>query len=272
MTDHENRHPRTNASTPTLDDSTPTLAAENVSHRFGDLRVLEDVSLSVEPGETVAVVGPNGSGKSTLLRFLAGVRTPDSGTVTQSAAGDAPGEGRQSGYLPQQPEFRAGFCLRDTLAFYAKFVEGADIDQTLDQVGLAEIRGQHTETLSGGQTRLLGLGRALLGDPPLLVLDEPASGLDPEMVERLFAIVSDIASSGRSVVLSSHNLGPVERVADRVLVLSDGRVVADGSPRELVERSGAPDLQMAFGTLVSGDEDEPASTDARRTPDEVVEQ
>ncbi|WP_410765286.1 ABC transporter ATP-binding protein [Haloferax sp. DFSO60] len=264
-----------------LTDSTSTLVADSISHRFGDVEVLDSVSLSAERGEIVAIIGPNGSGKSTLLRFLAGVRTPNSGSITrestegrQGGGGRQGGKGRQGGrrvgYLPQQPEFRAGFCLRDTLAFYAKFVEGADIDATLERIGLAAIRGQHTETLSGGQTRLLGLGQALLGDPPLVVLDEPASGLDPEMVERLFAIVSDIAMDGRTVVLSSHNLDPVERIADRVLVLSEGRIVAEGTPQALVEQSGAPNLQTAFKSLVSGDE--PATIESNSTPDEVVEQ
>lgn len=245
----------TNDETKPAPDTTPAIAAAHISHAFGDIRVLDDISLAVEPGEIVALVGPNGSGKSTLLRFLAGVRTPDSGTVTRT-----PNDGRQIGYLPQQPSFRPGFCLKDTLGFYAKFVDDADVDAILSQVGLAEIRGQHAETLSGGQTRLLGLGQALLGDPPVVILDEPASGLDPEMVERLFALVSDLAANGTSVILSSHNLGPVERTADRVFVLHDGRFVAEGSPESLVEQSSASNLQTAFTSLIGSESmvDEPS--------------
>ncbi|KAB1196880.1 MULTISPECIES: ABC transporter ATP-binding protein [Haloferax] len=229
--------------------SHPAIEATGLSHAFGDVRVLEDVSLSVAPGEIVALVGPNGSGKSTLLRFLAKVRAPDEGTVTIGEAGET-----RVGYLPQQPGFRSGFSAEDTLQFYAQFVDDEiDVPDILDRVGLSGAANRRVEALSGGMTRLLGLGRALVGDPDALVLDEPASGLDPGMVERLFGIVSDLAADGTAIILSSHNLGPVERTADRVVVLDDGRFVADAPPREIVESAGAADLQTAFGTLVSTD-------------------
>ncbi|POG57423.1 ABC transporter ATP-binding protein [Haloferax marisrubri] len=229
----------------------PAIAATDLSHAFGDVRVLDGVSLSVAPGEIVALVGPNGSGKSTLLRFLARVRAPDEGTV---AVGSESGRARV-GYLPQQPGFRAGFTAADTLEFYAQFVdEDVDVAGVLERVGLADAADRRVDALSGGMTRLLGLGRALVGDPAVVVLDEPASGLDPGMVERLFGIVSALADAGVAVVLSSHNLGPVERTADRVVVLDGGRFVADGDPRAVVESVGATDLQTAFGDLVATEE------------------
>ncbi|WP_157533138.1 ATP-binding cassette domain-containing protein, partial [Haloferax profundi] len=142
--------------------------ATGLSHAFGDIRVLEDVSLSVESGELVALVGPNGSGKSTLLRFLANVRGPDEGTVRVGTEGHA-----RVGYLPQQPVFRPGFTAADTLQFYAQFVDAdVDVPTILDQVGLAHAGNRRVEALSGGMTRLLGLGRALIGDPAVLILDE----------------------------------------------------------------------------------------------------
>ncbi|ELZ84169.1 putative copper ABC transporter ATP-binding protein [Haloferax larsenii JCM 13917] len=230
--------------------SSVAIDASGLSHAFGDVVVLDDLSLTVEPGEIVALVGPNGSGKTTLLQFLSKVRAPNAGTVTVGA-----GDRTRVGYLPQRPEFREGFTVADTLRFYTQFVEeGVDIGTTLDRVGLSEAADRRVEALSGGMTRLLGLGRALVGDPDVVVLDEPASGLDPGMVERLFEIVAELADEGTAVVLSSHNLGPVERTADRVVVLDGGRFVATGSPQELVESAGATDLQTAFGALVSTEE------------------
>ncbi|KAB1189034.1 MULTISPECIES: ABC transporter ATP-binding protein [Haloferax] len=226
------------------------IEAIGLSHAYGDIHVLEDVSLSVAPGEIVALVGPNGSGKSTLLRFLAKVRAPDDGTIRVGTNGHT-----RVGYLPQQPGFRTGFTAVDTLRFYAQFVDdNVDVHDILDRVGLAHAANRRVEALSGGMTRLLGLGRALIGDPAVLILDEPASGLDPGMVERLFGIVSDLATDGTAIILSSHNLGPVERTADRVLVLDNGTFVADGAPRDILESTGATDLQTAFGELVTTDE------------------
>ncbi|WP_411962793.1 ABC transporter ATP-binding protein [Haloferax sp. YSMS24] len=242
----------------------PAIEATGLGHAFGDVRVLEDVSLSVSPGEIVALVGPNGSGKSTLIRFLAKVRSPDTGTITLGTA-----EQTRVGYLPQQPGFRDGFSAEETLQFYAQFVDvdeqrssahrtqsgddEVDVSEVLDRVGLAGAADRRVGALSGGMTRLLGLGRALIGDPAVLVLDEPASGLDPGMVERLFGIVSELAADGTAIVLSSHNLAPVERTADRVAVLDGGRFVADAPPREIIESTDSEDLQTAFGKLVSTD-------------------
>ncbi|WP_396610282.1 ABC transporter ATP-binding protein [Haloferax sp. S1W] len=244
------------ASKPEVTDASEPEAAEfaidasGLTHAFGDVAVFDDLSLSVSPGEIVALVGPNGSGKTTLLQFLTKVRAPDEGTVAVGV-----GDRTRVGYLPQQPEFREGFTAADTLRFYAQFVEeDVDIGDTLDRVGLSGAMDRRVEALSGGMTRLLGLGRALIGDPAVLILDEPASGLDPGMVERLFEIVSDLADEGVAVILSSHNLGPVERTADRVVILDGGEFVATGSPKELVDSVEAADLQTAFGRLVSTDE------------------
>ncbi|MCO8268742.1 ATP-binding cassette domain-containing protein, partial [Haloferax sp. AB510] len=131
--------------------SRPAIAATDLSHAFGDVRVLDGVSLSVAPGEIVALVGPNGSGKSTLLRFLARVRAPDEGSV---AVGSEIGRARV-GYLPQQPGFRAGFSAADTLEFYAQFVdEDVDVAGVLERVGLADAASRRVDALSGGMTRL----------------------------------------------------------------------------------------------------------------------
>jgi ABC-type multidrug transport system ATPase subunit len=227
----------------------PALRASDLRRSFGDVTVLDGVSLSVDPGEIVAVVGPNGSGKSTLLEVLAGVRSPDGGRVGVATETD-----RRVGYLPQRPAFREGFTARDTLQFYAHFLDEADVDGTLDRVGLGGVTDRKVGSLSGGMTRLLGLGQAILGDPEVLVLDEPGSGLDPAMVERLFAVVGDLAAEGAAVVVASHNLAAVEMHADRVALLDRGRFAASGSPADLLESTGTETLVDAFLATVEGDE------------------
>ncbi|WP_372909707.1 ABC transporter ATP-binding protein [Salinigranum sp.] len=223
-------------------------------HRgFGEVTVVDGVSFEVDPGTLVSLVGPNGSGKSTLLRVVAGVLAAESGRVDVAARGVRP-----VGYLPQQPSFRPGFSVADTLRFYADLLgpEAAaevDVDAVLDQVGLAGVRGRDVEALSGGMTRLLGLAQALLGDPSVLVLDEPASGLDPAISAHIFETVRALADGGRAVLLASHDLVSVERTADRVLVLDRGTFVADGSPDELVRAADADGLVDVFLDAVSGE-------------------
>ncbi|WP_152042583.1 ABC transporter ATP-binding protein [Salinigranum salinum] len=231
----------------------PAVTVDELAHGFGDVTVLDGVSLAVEPGSLLSVVGPNGSGKSTLLRIVAGLLRPDGGRVDVDRRGVRP-----IGYLPQRPSFRPGFTVADTLAFYADLLGpdgGTDVDEVLDQVGLAGVRNRNVEALSGGMTRLLGLAQALLGDPAVLVLDEPASGLDPAISAHIFETIRDVADDGRAVLLASHDLVAVERTADRVVLLDRGRFVVDGVPRELIADADADGLVDVFLSAVSDDED-----------------
>ncbi|WP_238993924.1 ABC transporter ATP-binding protein [Halobellus captivus] len=244
------------------------LRARAIDQSFGDVDVLSGVSLSVPRGTVAAVVGPNGSGKTTLLRVLAGIAAPTGGTVSLQRGGTG---ARRVGYLPQRPAFRAGFSARDTLEFYAQLldgVDGRDVDATLERVGLGEVRDRSVGSLSGGMTRLLGLGAAVLGDPDVLILDEPGSGLDPSMVERLFRVVGDLAEDGTAVVIASHELPAVEAHADAVHVLDGGRFVASGSPGELRSGTDATSLSEAFLRLVRTDAGE---TTVRAGLDETTE-
>ncbi|MFB6093085.1 MAG: ABC transporter ATP-binding protein [Haloquadratum sp.] len=231
-------------------DGDPALRATDLDQAFGEVTVLSEVSVTVDRGEVAAVVGPNGSGKSTLLRVLAGISAPDAGSV---AVPRHAGGARSVGFLPQRPAFRSGFTARDTLQFYARLLDGVDDDDvatTLDRIGLGSVADRSVGSLSGGMTRLLGLGQAVLGDPAVLVLDEPGSGLDPAMVERLFGILGDLAAEGAAVIVASHELPAVEAHADTVYVLDDGGFVASGAPETLLDETGAASLSEAFLRVV----------------------
>lgn len=248
------------------------LQATDLSRSFGDISVLEGVSLTVGRGELVVVIGPNGSGKSTLMEALAGVRAPDRGTVTVASTADTATDRRAVGYLPQRPSFRSGFSAHDTLEFYARFVDDttadADVTETLERVGLADVAGRTVGSLSGGMTRLLGLGQAILGQPSVLVLDEPGSGLDPAMVERLFGVLRSLADDGTGIVVTSHNLEAVEKYADVVVLLDRGELVLSGPPTDLLASTGSETLVEAFLATVQGDEQE--STVRSGRPPEVT--
>ncbi|MFB6196054.1 MAG: ABC transporter ATP-binding protein [Haloplanus sp.] len=225
------------------------LRATDVTRTFGDVTAVSEASLDVPAGTVVALIGPNGSGKTTLLRVLAGLLAPTDGTVTY----EGPETERRFGYLPQEPTFRPGFTALETATFYARL---ADDDPTdlLGRVGLGGVHDRRVEALSGGMTRLLGIAQALSGDPPILCLDEPASGLDPGMSRRVFDIVETLTDDGHAVVITSHDLPLVERRADRIVVLDQGEVVADDTPDGLRERTGGP-LYESFTSLVGGDEE-----------------
>lgn len=234
-----------------MTDERPILEAANVDHFYGDVSVLEDVSLGVPAGTITALIGPNGSGKTTLIRALTGLHEPTEGTVRYRG----PETARPIGYLPQHPAFRPGFTVRETLAFYASLVgddEGTALEH-LERVGLEAAADRSVETLSGGMTRLLGIAQATIGDPPVVVLDEPGSGLDPGMRGRVYDVVADLATTGTAVLLSSHDLSLVERNADRIAMLDEGRIVQTGSPTAVRERFDAGSLYEAFERGVSGE-------------------
>jgi ABC-type multidrug transport system ATPase subunit len=226
------------------------VAADGVAFAFGNLGIVEDLTVGLQAGDLSAFVGPNGSGKTTVLELLAGLRAPDAGTV--SHRGDAE---RSVAYLPQSPRFRSGFTARETVALYADLVsEDAEPLAPLERVGLADAADRPVEALSGGMTRLLGLAQALVGDPPVVVLDEPTSGLDPEMADRIFAVIADITADGRAVVVASHDVANVEAHADRVLFLADGGLLLDGTPAAICEETGRETLRTAFFAAVGRDD------------------
>ncbi|WP_435093188.1 ABC transporter ATP-binding protein [Halorubrum sp. N11] len=222
----------------------PVASLSDVTRTYGGVPVLESVSLAVDPGLT-AVVGPNGSGKSTLLRVLVGATEPTAGEVDlPGATGPKP-----IGYLPQRVPFRDGFTARETLAFYARLVDD-DPDAALDRIGLGDAGERRVEALSGGMRRLLGIAQAVLGDPSLVVLDEPASGLDPGMRERAFRAAAERADGDTAVVVSSHALDLVDDHADRIVILRRGEVAAAGPLDRLLDEHGAADAKELYRVVV----------------------
>ncbi|MFC7228628.1 ABC transporter ATP-binding protein [Salinirubellus salinus] len=226
------------------------LEARSLAFAYGDLQILEDVSVTATAGDVTALIGPNGTGKTTLLRALAGIHEPTAGTVEYRGP-DVP---RPIGYLPQRPSFRPGFTVLETLAFYASLVgeDRADAMEHLDRVGLGDAADRRVDALSGGMTRLVGIAQATIGSPPVVVLDEPASGLDPGMSPRVFEVARAVADTGTAVVLTSHDLALVERTADEVLLLDDGVVAERGRPASITARLDVDTLQAAYEASVVG--------------------
>src|SRR3984893_2780387 len=199
---------------------------------------IRDVSFVCRPGTVTGFLGPNGAGKSTTLRLLCELYTPDSGTATIDGVpySRLPQPGRRVGVMLDPAAMHGGRSGRETLALSAA-VLGADqgrVSQILEIVGLdAKAAAKRVGIYSLGLRQRLALGHALLGDPGILVLDEPANGLDPQGIHWMRTLLREFADRGGTVLLSSHLLHEVEAVADRLVIINAGRIVADGTPAEL---------------------------------------
>jgi ABC-2 type transport system ATP-binding protein len=198
--------------------------AESVSKRYGARDALRDVSFEIGGGEKVAVIGPNGAGKTTLLQILAGAIVPTAGTVSIGRAG----------WVPQHPALYSKLSVAENLRLFARLERVADVDEAvagmLDQTALADRRDDEVGRLSGGNRQRVNIAIGLLGDPEVLLLDEPSAALDPRQRERLWQFIGAL---GTTVVFSTHDVGEAERFADRVLVLADGELLFTGTPAEL---------------------------------------
>jgi ABC-2 type transport system ATP-binding protein len=219
------------------------ITIDSLTKRYGAQLAVSDVSFSCTPGTVTGFLGPNGAGKSTTLRALVGLATPTSGTATIGgrAYRDLPNAGRQVGVLLDAGAQHAGRTGREvlTLAAMVLGVGQERVDEVLGRVGLAgKPAGKRVGNYSLGMKQRLGLAAALLGDPQVLVLDEPANGLDPDGIFWMRGLLRGFADRGGTVLLSSHLLREVEAVADQLVVIAAGRIVARGSKEELLGGRG----------------------------------
>ena len=235
----------------------PALALDGVVKRYGGRTVLDGISLSVAPGELVALLGPNGAGKTTAVEILEGYRTSDGGTVR--VLGTDPWRGGPAlkarvGLMLQGGGLDPRSTPRGLLRLYARFHDGGrDPEALLETVGLTAVAETRARRLSGGERQRLALALALVGEPEVLILDEPTAGMDPEARRATRELIAGLRDEGRAVLLTTHDLGDVERLADRVAILDGGRIVAEGSPAELAG-AGTPSLVVRLARSLDSSE------------------
>jgi ABC-2 type transport system ATP-binding protein len=219
------------------------IESQGLTKRMGGRTVLDDVSFRCEPGTVTGFLGPNGAGKTTTMRLLCGLSSPDAGraTVLGGPYHDLPNPGHRVGILLDAGAQHGGRRGREALAVSAHMI-GVDqrrADQLLERVGLdRHAARKRVRQYSLGMRQRLGIAHALLGDPEVLILDEPANGLDPEGMRWMRALLRDFADRGGTVLLSSHLLREVEAIADRLVIIGAGRIVAQGSRDELLAGAG----------------------------------
>ncbi|MDO3700917.1 ATP-binding cassette domain-containing protein [Micromonospora sp. C28SCA-DRY-2] len=219
------------------------ITVEHLTKRYGRHTAVDDVSFRCEPGTVTGFLGPNGAGKSTTMRMICGLTPPTAGSSTVSGRPyrQLPNPGREVGVLLDASAQHAGRTGREALSVAAQVmgVDRREVAAKLDLVGLdGTAAKRRVRAYSLGMRQRLGLAHALLGDPRVLILDEPANGLDPEGIFWMRGLLRDFADRGGTVLLSSHLLREVEAVADRLVVIGGGRIVAQGDKAELLAGAG----------------------------------
>jgi ABC-2 type transport system ATP-binding protein len=219
----------------------------------GGRLVLDDVTFEVPRGTVAGLLGPSGCGKSTLMRALVGVQVVAGGEVqVLGQPAGSPALRRRVGYVTQAPSVYADLTVRENLRYFAAVLGAprSDVDRVVDEVGLGSRADAVVGRLSGGQEARVSLAAALLGEPELLVLDEPTVGLDPVLRRDLWQLFRDLADRGTTLVVSSHVMDEAAH-CDRLLLLREGRLLADETMDGLLTRTGTSDVEAAFLALVA---------------------
>jgi ABC-2 type transport system ATP-binding protein len=232
----------------------PAISVHGLTKRFGDVVAVENLTFSLEAGTITGFLGPNGAGKTTTLRLLLGLATPTSGEalVFGRRYRELDSPARRVGAVLESNDFNPGRTGRDhlrTLALAAE-IPGSRVEELLALVELEAVAGRRVKTYSLGMRQRLGLAGALLGDPELLILDEPANGLDPAGVHWLRRFLRDFAEQGRTVLVSSHILAEVAQTVDRIVIIDRGRLRATGTLAELTEHGRT--LEQVYLELTGG--------------------
>jgi ABC-2 type transport system ATP-binding protein len=234
------------------------IEARELSKRYGEVVAVDDVSFSIGKGEVVGFLGPNGAGKTTTMRMLTGFLPPTEGTAViagHDIFANAIEARRSVGYLPETPPLYPEMTCRSYLTYVAKIKDVPRaarrdaVDQAIERCGLADVHRRVISTLSKGFRQRVGIAQAIMGDPPVLILDEPTVGLDPLQIREIRSLIAGLAAPGKgetqqTVVLSTHILAEVEAICRRVILISDGRKQVDSPLTELT--SGGHTLEEIF--------------------------
>jgi ABC-2 type transport system ATP-binding protein len=239
----------------------PALAVRSLHKRYGDVVAVAELDLEVRPGECFGLLGPNGAGKTTTIEICEGLLAPDSGEVEvlgRRWSTDERELRQLLGIQLQETQLAEKLTVRETVGLFRSFYDrGREPDDVIALVQLEEKSRARVGSLSGGQKQRLALACALVGDPRLLFLDEPTTGLDPQARRQLWELIGELRAGGRTIVLTTHYMEEAERLCDRVAIIDHGRAIALGTPRDLVQSLGADHVvEFALGGV------EPFSGDA----------
>lgn len=232
------------------------IEAKNITKRFGAFEALRGMELELHSGECLGLLGPNGAGKSTFINIVYGATLRTGGELRLfglDPATDAKGIKQRLGVVPQENALDEALSVFENMRLFSRFVDlpkdrvEARVGELLQYMALDHKKGAPIRSLSGGMKRRLAFVRALLADPELLILDEPTTGLDPSIRHLLWQKVSDLRKKGKTILMTTHYMHEAEALCDRIIILNQGRVVGEGSPRALIAQH-APGFVAAFGS------------------------
>ncbi len=247
------------------------LQLKNIKKRFGDLKAVDGVSLNVRPGEVVSIIGPSGCGKSTLLRCINHLVIPEEGEIYLNnelmkasekgiffkSDADINRQRAKVGMVFQSFNLWPHLTVRDNVSIGQIKVMGKPKDQAheisekvLAQVGLSEKLNAYPSELSGGQQQRVGIARALAMEPEVILFDEPTSSLDPELVSEVLKVIADLATTGTTMLIVTHEIRFAEQISDRIVFMDSGRIVEEGTPEEVI-RSSKSERLIAFLSSIS---------------------
>jgi len=218
------------------------IAVRDLRHRYGGVEAVNGISFEVAAGEVFGLLGPNGAGKTTTLESILGLIAPDQGEIAVAGIdirADMRAAAAKTGAVLQATGLQDKITPREALNLFAAFYPAPlPTNDLLARFGLVEKAGAHFESLSGGQKQRLALALAFVGDPQVLVLDEPTTGLDPQMRREVQDHILALRDSGRAILLATHDMDEAARLCDRIAVIARGRIVATGTPRQLMAEHG----------------------------------
>lgn len=232
------------------------LSARNLRKCYGDQVVVDGLNLSIQRGECFGLLGPNGAGKTTTLRLMLGLIAPDAGELRlfDHAVPDQARAARlRVGVVPQMDNLDPDFTVAENLLVYGRYfgisdaVIEARLPDLLEFANLTHKRDVKVPTLSGGMKRRLTLARALVNDPEVIFLDEPTTGLDPQARHLIWQRLRELTARGKTLLLTTHFMDEAERLCHRLAVMDNGRIISEGSPRELIEQNIEPQVVEVFG-------------------------
>ena len=245
--------------------SQPALEVTGLRKSYGDVVAVNGLDLQIGAGQCFGLLGPNGAGKTTTIEICEGLNTPDAGTVRilgRTWDSDEQWLRNRLGIQLQETQLAEKLTVIETLTLFRSFYErGRMMDDVIDLVQLGEKRTARVNSLSGGQKQRLALACALVGDPELLFLDEPTTGLDPQSRRQLWTVLEGLKSEGRTILLTTHYMDEAERLCDNIAIVDHGTVIALGTPRELIASLGADNV-IRLGVAADPVEAHPIALDA----------